>query len=78
MGITFNNILMYRRHIMENILLATMSVFITWMWVMVNQVRDYIMEEEITRRQDWMELISIQESIKDVPVSISRLLIYKN
>ena len=68
MGITFHNILMYRRHIIENILLVVMSVFISWMWVMVNHVRNYIMEEEITRRQTWMELISIQESTKDVPV----------
>ena len=71
MGITFQNILMYRRHILENIFLVVMSVFITCMWVMVNQVRNYIMEEEITRRQDWMELISIQDSIKDVSVPLS-------
>ena len=70
MGITFHNILMYRRHILENIFLVVMSVFITWMWVMVNQVRNYIKEEEITRRQDQMELISIQESIEDVSVSL--------
>ena len=71
MGITFQNILMYRRDILENIFLVVMSVFITCMWVMVNQVRNYIVEEEITRRQDWMELISIQDSIKDVSVPLS-------
>ena len=43
--ITFYNILLFRRNILENIVLLTMCVGVTGMWVMVNQVRQDIRDK---------------------------------
>ena len=66
-SITFSNILIHRRKIQENIVLFSFSVLITWLWIMVNKVRQDILEEVIRRRQNTeMELIQIEESMQNV------------
>ena len=51
-GIAFSYLLFHREKILENIILVTLSVFLTWMWVMVNQVRLDILEQGIRRGED--------------------------
>ena len=51
-GIAFSYLLFHREKILENIILVTLSVFLTWMWVMVNQVRLDILEQGVRRGED--------------------------
>ena len=66
LSITVQNLLMYRRKIIENMFLVVMLGFITWMWVTVNQVRFYIMEKRVRRRENMeTELNSFIETETD-------------
>ena len=49
--ITFHNMLMNKEKIFENILSLSMSVYITLLWVMVNSVRQDIIEQGMSRRE---------------------------
>ena len=57
--ITFNNNLISKGELLENISLLVIFVVVVWMWFMVNQVRQDIRDKRIMNRNEEQEDIEL-------------------
>ena len=66
--ITFYNMILHKEDVLGNIFLLAMGVFMTLLWVLVNQVRQDIWEKGIRRGVDEdIELNTFGESCNSLP-----------